>query len=55
MKVDFQLVAVFFVTDKAESMMAYLFEKVLPFLITCATIVLFWAAYDLWQEMRENE
>jgi hypothetical protein len=36
-------------------MMAYLFETVLPCLLTCASIVLWWAAYDLWQEMRENE
>jgi len=55
MKVVFQLVAVFFVTDKVEVMMAYLFEQVLPFLLTCSSIILFWAAYDLWQEMRENE
>ena len=36
-------------------MMAYLFETILPVLMTCTTVILFWAAYDIWQEMRENE
>jgi hypothetical protein len=36
-------------------MITCLFETVLPVLLTCSAIVLFLAAYDLWQEMRENE
>ena len=35
--------------------MITLFETVMPWLLTCSAIVVTWAAYDLWQEARENE
>jgi hypothetical protein len=36
-------------------MIAYLFETILPFLLTCSAIVVTWAVWDLVQEARENE
>lgn len=33
-------------------MIATLFETVLPVLLTCSAIVIIWAAYDLWHEIR---
>ena len=36
-------------------MIAYLFEQVLPFLLTCSAIVVTWAVWDLVQDSHENE
>ena len=33
-------------------MIAYLFESILPVILTFSAIIITWAAYDLWHEMR---